>query len=100
MNLTPSLFTDKPWGSTLQNHESEVIAMNVMVILKRTGDTFRELTWDEYKTERLKDAAVFSEKEKPFFERVKHLAIGDKTAIIKFSPVWNDIYIKLLENAV
>lgn len=26
-----------------------------MIILKRTGDTFRLLSWDEYKSERIKD---------------------------------------------
>jgi hypothetical protein len=97
MNFTPSLFQEKPWGSTLQNCESEIIAMNIMVILKRTGDTFRELTWDEYKTERLQDKAVFSEKEKPYFEKVSYLSLGNRPMVINFSPVWKDIYIKELE---
>ena len=96
--MTPSLFTEKPWGSTLQNHESEVVARNIMIILERTGNTFRELTWDEYKSERMKDND-FSEKEKSYFEKVAYLANGNKQHIINFSPSWKDAYINTLENA-
>lgn len=65
----PSNFTGHPFGSVLQNSESETIARNIMIILERTGNTFRELTWEEYKSERLKDKE-FSEREKIFFEKV------------------------------
>jgi hypothetical protein len=65
----PSNFTGKPMGSVLQNSESETIAANIMTILSRTGNTFRKLTWDEYKSERLKDSN-FSEREKSYFDKV------------------------------
>jgi len=63
----PSDFTVQPWGSVLQKSEAETIAANIMVILKRTGDEWRSLTWDEYKTERLKDGS-FTEGEKVYFD--------------------------------
>lgn len=53
--MKPSNFKTYPWNSVLRNNESETIARNVMVILSRTGDTFRPLAYDEYKTERLKE---------------------------------------------
>ena len=53
--MKPSDFLEYPWNSVTKNSEYETIALNIMVILKRTGDEFRELSFDEYKTERLKD---------------------------------------------
>jgi len=67
--INPSEFCTYPWSSVLLNSESETIALNIMTILKRTGNTFRELSWDEYKKERLNDGR-FSEREKIFFEKV------------------------------
>jgi hypothetical protein len=43
--------------------------MNIMVILKRTGNTFRPLSWLEYKAERTKDGN-FYEIEKGYFDKV------------------------------
>ena len=97
--MKPSLFTEQPFGSTLQKMESEIIAKNIMIILKRTGDVFRELTWEEYKTERLKDND-FQEGEKTFFEQVIYLAKGNKNSILNFSSTWKDSYIKELENNI
>jgi len=67
--ITPSNFTSHPFGSILQHSESETIATNIMKILSITGNTFRELTYDEYKSERLKDGN-FSEREKGYFDKV------------------------------
>jgi hypothetical protein len=75
----PSNFTGRPWDSVLRNTESEYIAANIMRILKRTGNTFRELTWDEYKTERLKDEG-FDECEHRFFNRVIGFCKSEDTA--------------------
>lgn len=94
--ITPSMFTDFPTDSVLQKHESEIIARNIMVILSRTGNVFRELTWEEYKLERLKDKD-FSEGEKYFFDQVIYLASGDKDKIINFCKKWNRVYIEVLE---
>jgi len=68
-----------PMGSRFKKIECEVIARNVCKILARTGDTFRELTWEEYKAEREKDAAAdsdnkigakFSSAEREYFDPV------------------------------
>ena len=56
-------------GSVLQNSESETIARNIMKILERTGDSFRPLSYGEYKEERLKDKN-FNEGEQYYFEKV------------------------------
>lgn len=70
----PSAFHTYPWSSTLRNTESEVVAMNIMAILWRTGDAWRELTWDEYRAERLKTTGPknsgFSDAERRLFDRV------------------------------
>ena len=49
-----------PMGSVFRKIEYEVIARNICKILARTGDTFRELSWEEYRAEREKDAAADS----------------------------------------
>jgi hypothetical protein len=97
--MKPSLFTAQPFDSTLQNSESETIARNIMVILVRTGDTFRELTWEEYKAERLKEPKPnFDDREKFWFEQVRYLALGEKKPLLNFSRTWKDAYIKHLES--
>ena len=73
--LNPSQFRGHPYSSKVGKTEAEVIARNIIVIQKRTGDTFRELTWEEYQKERLGDAEHDSNRfvewaEKPWFERV------------------------------
>jgi len=84
--MKPSDFTKFPYDSIIQNSEHEEIARNIMVILKRTGDTFRELSWEEYKTERKNDGG-FTNSEKPFFDRVKKYCISEET-VKSFSPTW------------
>lgn len=69
MKTLPSNFLGFPMGSVLQKSEAETIARNIMVILERTGNKFRKLTWDEYKKERMKDGG-FSEGEKKYFDDV------------------------------
>jgi hypothetical protein len=51
----PSDFVEWPWSSIFRNSEHEQVATNIMVILKRTGNKWRELSWDEYLAERQKD---------------------------------------------
>lgn len=91
--MTPSMFMKTPWASVLQNSESETIARNLMVILNRTGNKFRELTWDEYKSERLKDGG-FTEKEELYFKDVFYLAFGNPKDILGFSDSWKEAYDK------
>lgn len=85
--MKPSDFTKHPWDSVLQNTESEIIACNIMNILKRTGNIFRSLTWNEYKNERLKDGN-FNETEKKVFEKVKDYCKSPEKAKL-FSKDWN-----------
>lgn len=84
----PSDFTEYPWDSVTHNAEHETIAQNIMKILKRTGDTFRELSWEEYKEERLKDGA-FTQTEASLFDTVKGYCISPDTAKL-FSPKWEE----------
>ena len=88
--LKPSNFTTKPWGCVFQKSEAETIATNIMVILKRTGDEWRELTFEEYKTERLKDGNFSEWKEKNYFEQVYPYCQSPETAAT-FSPSWAEI---------
>lgn len=86
--MKPSNFTNFPYGSTLQKTEAEIVACNIMKILERTGDTFRNLTWDEYKQERLRDKG-FSVTEKSYFNQVIPYCKTSDTAVL-FSPEWNN----------
>lgn len=63
-NLKPSDYTTRPMYSV-----AERIARNIMVILSRTGNEWRPITWEEYQAERQKDGG-FSESEKLYFDRV------------------------------
>jgi hypothetical protein len=94
--ITPSLFKCKPWASITQNSESETIAANIMVILSRTGDKFRDLSWEEYKEERIKDGS-FTEGEKKYFDDLIYLAKGDLDKITGFSDSWKEAYDKSLQ---
>ncbi len=83
----PSDFTNFPLESVLQKCESETIAQNIMKILERTGNVFRELTFEEYRIERLKDGD-FSEGEENYFEKVIGYCVDSKCAKL-FSEAWN-----------
>lgn len=82
----PSNFTVQPIASVLRKSEAETIARNIMVILERTGNTFRNLSWEEYKEERLKDGH-FTESEKKYFDQVIDYCASAETARL-FSPAW------------
>jgi len=85
-SIPPSRFVKYPWSSILQKAEYEVIAQNIMKILKRTGDKFRRLTWIEYKAERLKDGN-FSDTERVFFNEVINYCKDAESAQM-FSKEW------------
>lgn len=57
-----------------------------MIILKRTGDTWRNLSWDEYKKERLKDGS-FTGSEKVWFDKVIDYCQSPENAK-SFSSAW------------
>lgn len=88
MKTKPSDFTNEPHNSVLQKSEAETIAQNIMVILKRTGNEFRELSFEEYKKEREKDGN-FHIIEKGFFEQVIGYCKSPDTAKL-FSKRWSD----------
>lgn len=77
--MNPSDFTKHPYESVLKNNESETVARNIMVILSRTGNQFRLLSWEEYKQERLKDGN-FTESEKQYFDRVVGFCVAAESA--------------------
>jgi len=78
--MKPSVLAKiQPMSSITQKSEYETIATNIMRILARTGDTFRSLSWREYKKERLKDKG-FEEGEKGYFNRVKYYCSSAKAA--------------------
>lgn len=97
--VLPSHFTNYPVNSVLQKNEAETIAQNIMKILRRTGDTWRPLTWDEYLDNRQGDAPLALpievhanwisnlQNEKPWFEKVIGYCKSPDTAKL-FSPAW------------
>lgn len=103
MSHKPSDFaTTYPWSSVARKSEVERIALNILKILKRTGDEWRELSWEEYKTIRLADEAAakaenpkyrinFAEYlERPAFE----VAVPYTTSVLRvcaFSDSWKAI---------
>jgi hypothetical protein len=84
--MKPENFTSYPWSSILQKSESETIAQNIMVILNRTGNKFRTLSFEEYKSERIKDGN-FSEREKGYFDDVIKYC-GDAESALQFCKGW------------
>jgi hypothetical protein len=82
----PSDFCIFPWESKAQDSNSERVALNIMVILERTGNSFRELKWDEYKTEREKNGN-FSHREKEHFDKVINYCTCANKAVT-FSKSW------------
>lgn len=66
-------------GSVSQNSETETVARNIMIILSRTGDEWRRLTWEEYETERRKDGE-FSAVERHYFDQVIDYCVSAQTA--------------------
>ena len=87
--MKPSNYKQHPYDSVLHKNEAETIARNIMVILSRTGDTFRPLTWDEYKAERLKDGS-FTESERENFEQVAGFC-ASQHSVRAFSPSWASV---------
>lgn len=84
--LCPSDFTKMPMDSVLQKTEAEIVARNIMVMLSRTGNTFRELTWEEYEQEREKDGGR-PWNEKAYFEKTIGYCKSPETAAL-FSKAW------------
>lgn len=88
MKTKPSDFKNHPFSSVFQNTETEVVALNVMTILWRTGDEFRDITEDEYVREREKDGH-FTRQELGLFKKVIPYFKSADTAKL-FSESWAD----------
>lgn len=86
--MKPSEFNSFPFSSVMHNTECEIVAQNIMVILGRTGDTFRELSWKEYEAERMNDED-FSSVEAEYFDKVIEYFKSEDTAKL-FSTVWKE----------
>jgi len=84
---TPKDFQDFPYSSVEQKTESEVVASNIMTILRKTGNKFRKLSYREYKKVRLEDGN-YSDIEEMYFKRVVGYCTSAKKAM-SFSPAWN-----------
>ncbi len=81
-----------PYDSVFHNSEREHVARNIMVILGRTGNTFRELSWEEYLQERIKDGGGDTYNwehgsESQLFPQVVKYTHSEEMAR-KFSPEW------------
>jgi len=85
----PSDFCTFPSDSIVNKREAEQVAVNIMVILKRRGDSWSILTWKKYKEERKKDGN-FTESERGHFYQVKDYCVSSESAC-KFSPVWRKV---------
>ena len=86
--MKPSDFIRHPYDSVLQKTESEIVARNIMVILKRNGNEWRELTWTEYSGERQKDGE-YAGTESGHFKKVLPYCVSAEQAM-KFSPTWRE----------
>lgn len=87
--LKPSDFTKFPIASIFGAAEYEGVAQNIMIILTRTGDEWRQLLWKEYKKERKKDEATEHDlyREESYFEDVSTYCANAKKAL-EFCPHW------------
>lgn len=88
-NLKPSNFTILPMNSIFNKYEYELMAQNIMKILKRTGDKFRKIELDEYIAERKKDGGYSSQENEYFLKVVDLCSVPE--GVISFSPVWKEI---------
>ena len=80
--MKPGNFSFRCWNSIFERMEPEVIAANIMTILKRTGNEWRQLSWEEYKEERLKDGN-FTEGERKYFDMVLSYTVSaDKAKMV------------------
>jgi len=84
--LTPGDFLCHPFDSVTQHTESEIVAHNIMVICKRRGDRWGELTRDEYDAEREKDGGLSAAELREFDEIYPR--INRVLGAITFSPTW------------
>ncbi len=85
----PSDFLRHPYNSILKDLKYEKIARNIITILARTCDTWRDLSWEEYVKERQKDEDELSLilTEKGYFDIVTPFCKTVELAKL-FCPTW------------
>lgn len=90
--MKPSDFKIQPWSSRAGKSEAETVARNIMNILARTGDEWRELPWDEYRIARFDDSASTRDMilEEPYFNEVVRFTMSEAAAR-EFSPTWKRV---------
>jgi hypothetical protein len=76
-----------PMGSILRKRQSEVVALNAVIILKRTGDEFRHLSHEEYEAERRKDGN-FHKIELDYLDKVQEF-ISSEEGARRFCSKWD-----------
>jgi hypothetical protein len=77
-----------PYSSVTKDARYEIVAMNIVIILKRTGDKFRLLSFKEYIRERKKDKNGNPENEKVLFDKVINYFKTEDTVRL-FCECWN-----------
>ncbi len=84
----PSDFTNKPFASVLRKSELESIARSIMIILSETGNTWRHLSFEEYKKE-IKKATkkTVDDWDKRYFDQVVQYCTSPNAAS-RFSEAW------------
>ena len=86
MTTPKDIMKQFPADSVLRKWEAEMVAKNVVNILARTGNTWREMTAREYESERRKDGN-WSQCELGYLEQVRGYCISAENAAT-FSPFW------------
>jgi hypothetical protein len=90
MDIRPSDFTCIfPTQSKGKDPLCEAVILNIMIILARTGDTFRELPFSEYKQRRKTDGGYTKIEKKLFPKVIGYCSSAEKAA--EFSPAWERI---------
>lgn len=89
--MNPSDFREKtPYSSVFDSVQMECAAKNVMTYLAKTGDTWRPLTWEEYRDGAAKDGHTKVGYEFDYFSRVQPYTESEAAART-FSPCWAEI---------
>lgn len=93
--MKPSNFKTWPWSCVFQNAEREQVALNIITILARTGNEWREMLWPEYLAERIKDGGGNTSHnqhtEQDCFYDVAPYTVSAKAAAT-FSPTWANVF--------
>jgi hypothetical protein len=94
--LPSDLIKKYPFESVFGKSEYETIALNIMRILERKGNTWRKLSYEEYETERLKDSN-YSKQEEMYLEQVLKYT-ENPTMAAKFSTEWKKVVVAKEQN--